>query len=92
MAGKRDPSSHRTPEQIKKMDRGYNARPDKVADRVKNNQARAALTSEGKVRKGDGKDVGHVKPLRSGGSNARSNLRVQSRKFNRGWEAGGKGR
>jgi hypothetical protein len=92
MAGKRDPSSHRTPEQMKKMDRGYNARPDKVADRVKNNQARAALMKEGRVSKGDGKDVGHKTPLRHGGSNARSNLAVQSRKFNRGWEAGGRGR
>lgn len=92
MAGKRDPSSHRTPEQIRKMDRGYNARPDKVADRVKNNQARAMLMKEGKVSKGDGKDVGHKKPLRHGGSNSKSNLAVQSRKFNRGWEAGGRGR
>jgi 5-methylcytosine-specific restriction endonuclease McrA len=92
MAGKRDPSSHRTPEQIRKMDRGYNARPDKVDDRVKNNQARATLMKEGRVSKGDGKDVGHKTPLRKGGGNARANLAVQSRKFNRGWEAGGRGR
>ena len=40
----------------------------------------------------DGKDVGHKTPLRKGGGNARANLAVQSRKFNRGWEAGGRGR
>jgi hypothetical protein len=91
MAG-RDPTSHRTPEQIKKMDRGYNSRPQTIAKRVKNNQARSELTKEGKVHKGDGKDVGHKKPLRSGGGNSRSNLAVQSRSFNRGWEAGGKNR
>jgi hypothetical protein len=92
MAGQRDPSSHRTPEQIKKMDRGYNSTPEMIKKRGMNNAARAALMKEGKVHKGDGKDVGHKTPLRSGGSNAKSNLTVQSRKFNRGWEAGGKGR
>lgn len=89
MAGKRDPSSHRTPEQIKKMNRGYDARPENVAKRMKSNQARAMLMKEGRVSKGDGKDVGHKKPLRHGGSNARSNLEVQSRSFNRAWESGG---
>jgi len=92
MAGQRDPSSHRTPAQIKKMDRGYNSTPEMIKKRGMNNAARAELTKAGKVHKGDGKDVGHKKPLRSGGSNARSNLVVQSQKFNRGWEAGGKGR
>jgi hypothetical protein len=63
-----------------------------VAKRVKNNQARAELMKEGRVAKGDGKDVGHKNPQRRGGSNAKSNLAVQSRHFNRGWEAGGKNR
>lgn len=92
MAGQRDPSSHRTPAQIKKMDRGYNSTPEMIKKRGMNNAARAELTKAGKVSKGDGKDVGHKKPLRSGGSNAKSNLVVQSQKFNRGWGAGGKGR
>lgn len=38
---------------------------------------------EGKVRKGDGKDVDHKKPLAKGGSNSRSNLRVRSASANR---------
>lgn len=88
MAEKRDPSSHRTPSQIRKQVNGYNARPENVAKRVKNNQARAILEKEGRVRKGDGKDVHHKKPLRSGGSNSRSNLAVTSASKNRGWRDG----
>lgn len=34
-----------------------------------------------------GKDVDHIKPLSKGGTNARSNLRVTSVKFNRGRKA-----
>ena len=83
--GKRDPSSHRTPEQIRRMDRGYNAQPEHVATPELQNQARAMLMSEGKVAKGDGLDVHHVKPVRSGGTNTRSNLQVQAEHLNRGW-------
>lgn len=82
---KRDPSSHRTPEQIKKQDRGYNATPEMKKKRAMNNAARATLEKEGKVHKGDGLDVDHKKPLRSGGGNARSNLRVRTQHENRGW-------
>jgi len=82
---KRDPSSHRTPTQIRRMDRGYNARPDKIADRVQNGQARAKLEKAGRVKKGDGKDVHHKKPLRRGGTNATDNLAVVTQKYNRGW-------
>lgn len=84
---KRDPSSHRTPGQIKRKNRGYDARPENVQKRANNNAARAMLEKEGKVKKGDGKDVHHVKPQRSGGSNARSNLRVASRAKNRAWRS-----
>ena len=90
--GVRDPVTHRTPEQVKKMARGYNARPEIVAKRVKQNQARAILMKEGKLKKGDGRDAGHKTPLRKGGGNSRSNLTVQSKSYNRGWEAGGKNR
>lgn len=85
---KRDPKSHRTPGQIKRQVKGYNARPENVNKRTKNNQARDKLEKEGKVRKGDGKDVHHKKPQRSGGSNARSNLAVVSKSKNRGWRDG----
>ncbi len=85
---KRDPITHRTPEQMKKLSRGYNARPEQVEKRAERNKARAMLEKEGRVSKGDGKDVDHKKPLRSGGSNSRSNLRVVSKSRNRGWRDG----
>lgn len=85
---KRDPSSHRTPGQIKRLDRGYNAKPENVAKRVKNNQARAQMMKAGKVSKGDGLDVDHKKPLRSGGGNSPSNLRAIPKSRNRGWRDG----
>lgn len=73
-----------TPEKLAYQKR-YNARPENVNKREKNNAARAKLEREGLVRKGDGKDVGHVKALDNGGGNDRSNLRVESRNHNRGW-------
>lgn len=85
---KRDPVSHRTPEQIKKQVRGYNAKPEMVKKRAMNNAARAQLTKEGLVKKGDGKDVDHKKPLRHGGGNSRGNLRVVPKSENRGWRKG----
>ena len=36
------------------------------------------MVKAGKVKKGDGKEVNHIKPLSSGGSNADSNLEVIS--------------
>ena len=50
--------------------------------------ARRAAIKSGTVKKGDKKDVDHKKPLCKGGTNAKSNLRVISRKKNRA--AGGK--
>ena len=87
---KRDPSSHRTPSQIKKMDRGYNARPDIIKKRDQRNAARAKMAKAGLVHKGDGKDVDHIKPVRSGGTNAKSNLRVVDKSVNRAWAKKGK--
>jgi hypothetical protein len=81
----RDPSSHRTPGQITRQVKGYNHEPDNIKKRVQRDQARRELMKEGLVKKGDGKDVGHKVPVRSGGSNARSNLNVETEKKNRGW-------
>jgi hypothetical protein len=82
---KRDPSSHRTPGQIKRKNAGYDARPENVKARTNNNKARAMMVKEGRVKKGDGKDVNHKVPQRDGGSTKRSNLNVQTQKKNRGW-------
>ena len=54
--------------------KAYNARPEEVAKRVKNNAARRELIKEGKVHVGDGKDVAHKKSLENGGGNSKSNL------------------
>ena len=66
----------------------YHAKPEQVKKRAMRNQARRDLTEEGRVHKGDGKDVDHKRPLRSGGTNAKSNLRVESVQKNRGWRKG----
>lgn len=41
------------------------------------------MESAGKVKKGDGKDVGHVKAISKGGKTTMSNLKVQSPSANR---------
>ena len=51
--------------------------------RAKTNAVRRKFEREGKVHKGDGKDVDHKKPLSKGGTNAASNLKVISRSKNR---------
>ena len=68
--------------------KAYNARPEEVKKRVANNAARREAMKEGKVHVGDGKDVAHKKSLENGGTNAKSNLAVQSREKNRGWRRG----
>ena len=59
----------------------YQKKPAQVRKRVARNKARRTLIREGKVHKGDGKDVNH----RDGNAtnNKRSNWQVQSRKANR---------
>lgn len=68
--------------------KAYNARPEEVAKRVKNNAARREAIKEGRARVGDGKDVAHKKSLENGGTNAPGNLAVESRAKNRGWRKG----
>lgn len=52
-------------------------------ERASRNKARREAEREGRVHKGDGKEVDHIRGLASGGSNDKSNIRVVSRKFNR---------
>jgi hypothetical protein len=52
-------------------------------DRAARNQARKVAKREGRVKKGDGKEIDHKKPLSKGGSHAKSNQRVVSRSTNR---------
>ena len=83
--GVRDPSSHRTPAQIRKMDRGYNSRPEIIEERSMRNKARDYMKKKHGAAAIAGKDVGHKVMVRRGGSNAPSNLRIESRSSNRGW-------
>jgi len=46
-------------------------------------RARYQLEKEGKVRRNDGKDVGHKRAISKGGGNHRGNLEVQSKSENR---------
>ena len=75
-----------------KQQRAYNSKPAQKKNRVKRNTARARATKAGKVSKGDGKDIDHKKPLRSGGTNAKKNLRVKSASANRASNGGRGGR
>lgn len=83
--GVRDPSSHRTPAQVRKQVNGYNHEPANIKKRSMRNQARDIVRKdlgEAAIR---GKDVNHKKRVANGGTNARSNLNVQSEHKNRGW-------
>lgn len=64
----------------------YDSSPKRKKDRATRNKARRVLTREGKVKKGDGKDVNHKKPLSKGGSNKRSNLQVMAASKNRSYK------
>ena len=68
--------------------KSYNARPEEVAKRVKNNAARREAIKDGKAKVGDGKDVAHKKSLENGGGNHKANVAVQDRTTNRGWRKG----
>lgn len=52
-------------------------------NRAQRNKARRMMIREGLAAKGDGKDVDHIKPMKSGGTSARSNLRMRSKSPNR---------
>ncbi len=47
------------------------------------NKARRALMKQGRVRKGDGMDVDHKRPIVKGGGNSKFNLRVTTDNANR---------
>lgn len=59
----------------------WQSRPEQMKARAARNAARRELMREGKVRKGDGKDVDHVDS--NPRNNSRKNLRVRSRTANR---------
>lgn len=67
----------------KKEYANYHASPEQKKKRAARNAARREMEKEGRVTKGDGKDVDHAQPLAKGGGNSKSNLRVRSKSANR---------
>lgn len=52
-------------------------------DRAARNKARRQALREGRVHKGDDREVDHIRGLASGGNNSKSNIRIVGRRFNR---------
>lgn len=71
------------PRDYEKEYKNYHASEEQKKNRAARNAARREMEKEGKVRKGDGKDVDHKTPIAKGGGNDRSNLRVTSKSDNR---------
>jgi hypothetical protein len=61
----------------------YDSKPSVKKNRAKRNAARRELMRQGKVKKGDGKDVAHKNALSKGGGNGLANLFVQSSSGNK---------
>lgn len=61
----------------------YQGTEEQKKNRAKRNAARRSLERDGKVSKGDGKDVDHKRPISKGGGNGKSNLRVKDSRSNR---------
>jgi hypothetical protein len=62
-----------------------NARPEEKKQRAEYNRIRREAIAEGVVKKGDGREIDHKKPVDKGGTNQRSNLRVVDESKNRAW-------
>jgi 5-methylcytosine-specific restriction endonuclease McrA len=71
------------PRDYAKEYREYHGKPSQIRNRAQRNAARRLAIKDGKARKGDGKEVDHVRPISKGGTNHRKNLRVVSRRENR---------
>jgi hypothetical protein len=68
----------------------YHASPEQKKNRAARNAARAKMMRKGKVKKGDGKDVAHVRAFDKGGSNG-DGLKVESKSRNRSFKRDSKG-
>lgn len=71
------------PRDYKKEYANYQGKPEQIKNRAKRNAARAEMEEKGLVRKGDGKDVDHRKPIAKGGGNGSGNLRAVPKSQNR---------
>lgn len=62
----------------------YQGTAEQKKNRAQRNKARRLMVREGKAAKGDGMDVDHIRPMKSGGTSAKGNLRMRSKSANRG--------
>lgn len=76
----------RTKAENKKHYAEFQGKPEEIARRSQRNKARRLMEKEVGKAALKGKDVDHKVPIRAGGTNALSNLRVSSVAKNRGWE------
>ena len=63
--------------------KNYQGTEEQKKNRAKRNNARRRLEREGRVHKGDGKDVDHIRGI--SGGNGDSNLRVKTKSDNRSY-------
>ena len=61
----------------------YQGTSEQIKKRAERVKARRLMEKTGAAKKGDGKDVDHITPMRSGGTSAKSNLRMRSKSANR---------
>lgn len=78
-----DGSRHRTAEGNRHEYEKYQSSKKAKRDRAARNRARREALREGRVHKGDNKEIDHIKGLSEGGSAKSSNTRIVSRAFNR---------
>lgn len=74
------------PRPYKKEYDQYHGTEKQKKNRAKRNAARKTLVDLRRVRKGDGKDVDHKKPLSKGGGNGLRNLSVKKASANRSFK------
>lgn len=68
----------------------YQGKPEQIKNRTARNAARRKAAKQGKVTKGDGKDVAHIVALDKGGSN-KQGVRIESASANRSFRRDKKG-
>lgn len=61
----------------------YHGTQEQKKNRAERNKGRKMMVAAGKAKKGDGKDVGHVKAISKGGLSSMYNLQMQSKAKNR---------
>ena len=80
----------KSPRPYKREYEQYHGTDEQKKKRAERNAARAKLMKEGKVSKGDGKDVSHRKAIDKGGS-TKDGVRVESKASNRSFRRDSKG-